>query len=867
MKRKYNIGFRIISFLICVIMTANISIIVHATNENRTYSKELNFLKLLEIIDKDFEIGNFNPYDVVSRGEFAQYAAKLLKIDNVDIETLYYHDVPRTHYAYNTITALTENGYMNGVSTKMFAPEENMSTNFAYLVFLKALGVGNLSNYTENDIITFAQTFDLTKGVISGNELLLEDLFRIMYNALMAETIKFGKPSGNTLLYETREMRYKKKGLVTSVYGADIYGQNDNFETIVISGEEYISTIEAEAALGKYVEYIYSENDNLDDKELIWLNVVNDNDMLHFNSNDELDFDRNTRKLYYYSNKVRKNIEIPNNISLIYNGRFCGKNITSYFEKDRVDITFLKVESMEYNVAIMWDYTPILVKQKDSSIKMIYGRNSGEYVNLNEEDYSYIKICSEAGIALSFEEIEDKDVLNVYKSNDNERIKVVVGKETVTGRIQSADSSEGVIVIDDNTFEFYSRTVPAGIGVGMNVELYLDENGLVVYCATGSAIGLIGFMYDASVVELPETCEEGIMLKILQENGELIKVFGEKVRIDNIKYTDAQSMIMSLSNNGGTKITPQLILYNINSKGYISMIYTASENDGKVHKLTKNHTTPKYGDFDTTYDEARFNWQYNVFKNNRIGLKMLVNENTKIFIVPEDSEIETAEEKEFNVVNTLNIDTFCPGAESYFTSSEEPGFEQYVVVRGVAVKTTIENSFPMYMYDSEIEELNDDDEVVTIVRVFDIFGNPAEKFISEDSNINWDTHNFKRGDIIRFAEDKYGEIKNVQVLYQPSKGIKTGLSEHYPPADYRIFSGYVNDFEAPALRIGYNDGNSYDEAVNIGSLPVVIYDTYTKTIEKGTVNDLRSYKNVGNKCTFIYMQMTQAKPVGIFAIK
>lgn len=141
-KNKFSLK-AIAAVLVCVLISSCF-VPTLAEDSTQDYSSEIELLKLFGIVEATMDNDSFTPDTVVARGEFAQYIAKLLSVQGQGNQQLYYHDVPKTHYAYDEITVLTQMGILSGVGEGKFAPKEDMMTEYVFGIFLKAIGFGFL---------------------------------------------------------------------------------------------------------------------------------------------------------------------------------------------------------------------------------------------------------------------------------------------------------------------------------------------------------------------------------------------------------------------------------------------------------------------------------------------------------------------------------------------------------------------------------------------------------------------------------------------------------------------------------------------------------------------------------------------------
>ena len=144
---------------------------------------------------------------------------------------------------------------------------------------------------------------------------------------------------------------------------------------------------------------------------------------------------------------------------------------------------------------------------------------------------------------------------------------------------------------------------------------------------------MLAFLIAAATDSKP--FDDGIMLKLLTENGDVATYENaSKVKVNGKSCDKANDIINKLSAGGTLK--RRLISCKINSRGEISGINTPD--GGKEIRLEK----------------AR---ESSLYKNNsaKLGTMIVVNTNIKIFCVPSDSEFDTAEDEKFAVRSNATL--------------------------------------------------------------------------------------------------------------------------------------------------------------------------------------------------------------------
>ena len=268
--------FKKITGLFLAITLCMTSLTVSFAEEKTGYSntkEAMEFLKTLEILPSydDFSIDMSKE---VNRADFVSIIAKLMNSNEFKANGIYYYDVTQTHWAYNEIGFLTEKGILSGNGNKLFYPDIPIRKVEAYKILLTAMGYRKYAEYKggfPNGYIQTAMKINLSKGLSPSQNLTMEDMILLTYNALTTplfeidsisgDLIVYGASSENTLLSSYRNI-YFGEGRVSSVEDFSLDGLSYGDNTAVIDGEKYIIDKNIIDYLGHKVEFYYHKNKN-----------------------------------------------------------------------------------------------------------------------------------------------------------------------------------------------------------------------------------------------------------------------------------------------------------------------------------------------------------------------------------------------------------------------------------------------------------------------------------------------------------------------------------------------------------------------------------------------------------------------------
>ena len=852
-------------FLLTFSMVFNLSFTVNAKETG--YEEKIDILKMLNIADANLDMESFFPDTKVSRADFAKYISRLMNYNVSGNTALYYNDIPKTHYAYDEITMVTEMGLMSGVGNKVFDPEGIMKTEYALVVFAKIMGCGSITGGSVTESRNICSNLGILKDTkATDGDLTLGNLFTIIYNALFTEYYTMSsdgtiEESEDLLIRVVRKMNYVKRGLVTGAEGVDINGGELQEGIVVIDGIEYNeSDFDMEKYLGRYVEFIYIEGGRRDEYvgTVAWVKAVNSDDVLKISVNPDCTYNKITGELEFTDENGKEDkVEIPENISVIYNGKFKETGVKDAFSHERYELTLVEGKSGEYEIAVIWEYKNMAVDYVSITDMVAFGKNSGEKLNLDPDKYEKLEIIGADGAKISASGIKTGDVLSYYETDGRENLKVYVTNNIVSGQVTEIE--EGKVTIAGNTYEFYKEDASIASYIGKNVNLYLDLDGYISYfeLGTGTSGLMVGFMVKCNYVD---DGDEQINFKVFTENStmEMLKS-ADKISVNGKNYKGGLKEAVIQINGGVTKSVPQMIAYKKNTDGAIVQVYTAMSDDGGAHTFIENERlAPLEGVSDDVYG-----WAYYTVGSGQLGRTMAIGANTKVFIVPDDSMVEDADDKYFRIGGLA--EGIYEDVISYRTTPEATMFEQYILVRQNSLSDKLSNYG--VMFDSAFTALADDGMPVLKVRFVSASGAVNELIVSED--VNFLSFGFKRGDIFKYSTNGVtGEISGVQPICQPALGILNTVGT--PTAEFRTAFGYVNEISSDGIRVGYNSGRDFDEVLNMatpGMRSVVVYDRELDEIIAGTYADLKPYSSYGSECSTLVYGTNYKRLVNMFGYR
>lgn len=806
----------------------------------------------------------------VTRGDFAYTLGKMLKQSGDKSSTRYFADVADYDYATPYINALVDMKVISVDEERKFYPERNITSEEAVKMVVTALGYNPLAiargGYPMG-YMKIAQNGDLLDGVnlVSGGEISWTQTAELLFNALIepqyipteisngGEEITYVESEDNTVLYELYGMDYAR-GILTGSNGSDIgFDVTSDENSLIVDGVKCRIDGENEDythMLGKNVYVLYTKEAK--DVYYVFEDSSNKAEELLINIEDISSY--NSGVIRYYVGDKEKTADISKAV-LLYNKAVPDKNIKGLFDSLTCgSVRLIKTDSTGYTAAIIDDCKPFVLKFIDSTSETLYSESDNTIIKLQE--YEIVNIKDEKGAKLELADIAAKSVMNVYASQNKERIDIKVTASSVEGKVNTVNGNDGKLTLEGKVYEAennFEDSVIDSITVGNSVRLYLDEFGRVIYAKVLSADGMTtGYLIAARIEDA--AFDSGINFKIYTSAGQLVTLKGaENLSIDGKNFRSAgKSALAAIPGNAQT----QVIKYSVNSDGNINRIDTyeigTESQDATLERLL---------------DGSAYATKY----NSRINKNIVVSADTKFFCVPKDNEVLSATADEFAVVKQ---GSFNNAVNFKFEVYKEKGENEYAdaVVYRVNPDDTEGNDYlnsNMFIVRENLEAIDSNGETY---RQLNGMQRGSEKnlkvYDSSLNKTNMPVDSITEGDLLRYRTDYNGNVSAIELLYDYSEDKKIGwgadnetttLFTSAYTSNFQISAGYVSDKTDNTIGWGYKSGAVTDERISSSSSSFVFYDPDNRTskVYKGSVEDVRDYKSAGNECDLIFVQMNQ----------
>lgn len=844
---------KIIAIICCIALIGSVPIAFAAADNTETiaYDKQVKTLDMFTALGivSDLDETNFDPAKQMTRGEFACLAAKLIRADEKNLQ-VYFYDVPANHYSCSAVAALVGVGALKGNGDKQFYPDELIQANEAYAIAVRLLSYTRYAEanggYPGGYLMT-ANRLKLTEDS-AKSAFTMGDALILLRQTLLTPTLDIDKienkgESTEISYYQSNETllslyfdAYYNEGVVTAVKRKGIYGEQQlRKNEIEIDGLRYTALNgETDAFFGREVEYIYSEK-NQEDRIVFWAALTErDKTLTLYSDTNECAFKEGGMEIEYYGEGSRKTkVKLSSGITVIYNGENYAGDIAELFQNERYTLTLTATKnSSYYDVFEMNAYDTFMVDAVNNTEKKVYG-DAGQEYSLDDSAEQDIDIYDTSGIRREFSAIDEKHVLSVARSISGKTVIVLLSAQTVSGKIQriTKNNRYTTIIVNDTEYKCFIEQNAAKLQAGATVELHLDAFSCVYDGKAVSGDGILAYIIN--MAEVSSGIDSTLRFKLLMEDGSVgVCDAAEHVKIDDITYKDAAKAASVLRQDGAVK--RQLIKCRKNSDGKLTEIDTAYDKAGlRIDQERKSSL---------------------LYKSNctKMGTKIVLSADTKVFCVPSDTNMDSAADNEFTVRGRGNLSNDASyDAESYVIDENDQGFANAVVVHGFnwgeplywTVYTLINNIYTT---------VNADGEVVDCIEGFQ--GETPVQLVCDS---DYSFQNFKPGDIVAPTRNNDNYISNLSLIYRPGREMNTAGYANTFNAATRVMLVKANDKIGSVVRVGYESGADYDEIFNLSNVPILIFDTKNRNgnyVSKGSCGDIITYKANRSECSDLFIQ-------------
>ena len=769
--------------------------------ESYQYYDAVQSLVARGIVD-GYTDGTFKPEDTISRAEFCKmvvYSIGMGEISQGAVAETGFPDVAADFWAAGVIKVARDMNIINGYDDGTFKPDEKVTYDQAIKMVVCAKSEKFATAADKNGGFPtgyrkVATAYNFVKNITDGvynDPAKRGTIAKLIDNML---NIKMSEITNDSSAIDTSSME-EIKGQVVAVYGASLDSATSSLtkyqikitlnsgDTKTYNCEDLGVKNELRSYLGKMVVAYYKEDIGLSMQRLSSLSLQkNKNGETTVDVSDIAEYTA-TSLSYYDENSDTEKISVSSSAKILYNGLLSTKKFADAVaecENQSGSIRFLSTsgEGGTAEVLFFTVYKNIVVTSVTASSKLVYGEDVNGKVDkyeINDSDVNKNVTITKNGSSVSFSAIAKNQVLSISESEDKTQVEVLIGPDSVTGRVASMTRGEKEISIGCKTYKFATGvTMGDVIEVGANLKLYLDAFNKIAKYEFQAASDTYTYAYLTKIANVGTGMDADIRVELINLSGSSIKdatyyTLADKVTINNKTYRPAddfatikQLLIDSAARYAYTDAATGKVFGAGSDEVHQPLKYTLS--NGKISTLLigKDDAT----DADLRYNRSALDSK-DGFKctTDKVGLagQYTLNSSTKVLYVPANPDqaniskytLRTGTNSGFNadafyrvVLVDLNQSKTTPALVLvYSTGSSAPTSSDWVSCQpGVVTKvSSVENA-----------------DTITVI---DVSGNETV-YYDEDKEFSGKV---AIGDVIRLSVDASKNIEDMELLASGSQ--------------------------------------------------------------------------------------------------
>lgn len=803
-------------------------------------------LQALNFLNADFDDEIILEKDKVTRAGFVDLVTNVYKND-IKSDTLYFYDIPKTHYAASKIAYLVEKGVINVNEERMFYPDNFITKTEAAKILCYLLGYDYLckTQAWPSGVNSTAQRLKLYIGVGNNDEITFADAIVMLYNSLDVKYVEreskdtYNK-TGETYLATYYDI-YKDEGILSGYDGTSIIDEKVDDGYAVINGIRYsIEKFYPGELLGKSVSYYYYADKQ--SRKLIYARDRETSNSITLKKNENaVVYDAIASQIKYSDERGKvKTLNISKDASYIYNDVYKNSNIKAMFDNDFYEVTLIATNGSDYNVVIVKAYENYTVEGVDATQNRLYIKNcdnrvtasnpSGSYKTgaLELSEYDKVEIIISSGVKGSVSELKRGMIISVFESENKQKLVIYASDKTVSGLIDKESSGDDIKYTIENVEykPFKNGIVLKGVKVGSNIEVKLDYYGYIAY--SGEMAKTANYTYLIRIVEEDAGFDPKYKLKMFTDENKMLTVeLADKVKLDGNSISSTEAYIAL----GGSSMNPSLAVYKLDKEGKVSFLDVAESYSETMTKTADNMLV--------CTQEFSEQW---LFENAmKFGPKLMAGSETAVFGVSPDV-MDSSKDNYFVATTTSSL----PKGDYYTIAGYTYGLDDrkecadVVVFKDESVilgSGTIQTKF--LLIDEVMWALDKDGMEVKVLKGYNILGNLTEIKCSNDSSVN--IPEVQRGDMVQINRFSGEYIADMKVLCGPSKPRNEWLvKKDYVDSNERETTGYVYDVVGNTIFIGF-DNKQWDEVFSLKDKKIIVFDKEKDEVRLGSVEDIVPY--------------------------
>ncbi len=775
------------------------------------YEEAAELLGALGIMVGDAEDGAFRPNDPIIRSEMAKVATYSVGLEDIVLNSngvTRFPDVPADHWATGAINVADQQKMVIGDDVGTFRPDDPVTLQEAVAIIVRALGYEPAANERGGypaGYLYIASSNQILRGVDGSTEAPATrgDIAQLIFNSLtvnLMEQVGYGSQISyevvdKTLLYDKLNVE-KGYGQITGTSETTLTGGNTTADdriridnNIFLEGES-----NARHKLGYNVLYYARIDKTTDEKTLIDVREQsNKNKSITVPAKDIVSVtgdEASTRTFEYWANDTDRNtrtVQIAGDATFIYNGKFKEAVSNEQLIPKSGNVIMLDSDTNGiYDIIFVNHFTNIVV----DTVSTVTGRVTDKYLNgslIFDENNSEVKYdLIKNGEDIELADLKEWNVISYTISDDKLLIKAYVSDASINGTVNEI-TEKGYRIGNSTTLYKKAESYPNTIELRDKGNFYLDIEGNIAAFDENASAGddtpgnkKYGYLVDAMKNDGFETTAK---FKIFAATGTTeIITSTEKMRFNGAYSTKAMDVLNALK-DGGSSVTPQLIMYETNSQGNIIGIDTAHDGTatGEPNKSRFTLNIKKDG---LVYKSA----------SSKLG-NAGIGSDTVIFDIPADSGNDTTK---FSIRNSSSLSNDA-SYNALVYDLHENYIASAIIITSSTGTTAPESSILVVDHISETQ--NEDNEDTD--RLYGWQDGEEVNILAYDKSIlrksnGSSTVPLSQGDIIQYRSNTAGEVDGITLLFDSNnknKEFSNDITKDLTCVYGRVtkkFSGSVN---------------------------------------------------------------------------
>lgn len=914
-------------------------------DNSHPYKEAITTLSTLDVIN-GYEDGTFAPDKEISRAEFTKMIVYMLNLGELSTPITTFEDVPQTHWANANIKTAYDLQIINGFDDGLFRPDDPVTYEQALKMVVCTLGyqpyAEQMGGYPKGyrDQASVLKLTDKVSNLGYSDNAPRGVIAQIMFNALEVEKHEnvngTWKASGKTLLNDYLNV----EGLKGVLVGVEDSTTSDCNASLTIgkmavedslTGEEYIidfaeheiTAAQLIAKLGSTVQVYYRRDKLSNDKWLVELSdEIYSNTEITINASQITEYSGNTLKYREAGEKNSKTIKLDmRNLSIRYNGRavsgtdtFNGNTfpdaLNDLFNPSSENfmygtVRFVANDSADtFSMIDIYNYETIVAQRalQTTDYKIIDKLDPTDTLTLNPDTSSYTFTLTRNGSEVEPTKIVANDVVNYAKSLDGTFITVKVSSKSISGKIDSLNTTKQTLAINGTTYNYsdYFQTYittkeQRTLAPDIQVNAYTDAFGTIQWGAVTSSESYYPYAYVINVF----TDSEDYYLRLFAPSSNSTKSL-----TSSTAYTVKRAKIADNAKLNGSKKTPAAIEAALKESKYIpdaddaesttdynQFIRVGFNSSGEIDNII---TMTVSEELTTNTDNSRLirygaAGEYTVNSNNvKSGTTTLysIKSSAPLFIIPSD-RLDTEGYALKNAISSSSMEA----GDDYFVEAYDVNSSKYPTFMAIykediqsGTPITVDTKYSLIAEEADVVYDTESGNELTSYSTYTQSAVTSAKTISDEPL--QDMSGIAKGDIVLFGYDSQNLVNDYKMAMAYSD-VKAALDAEEPDYDwsdltfefgyptitatkhtavsmYNVLQALYDENKLYITKAGFDEtgaitSESY-ETINITSNTVILrYDaieeTFTPysadTTEKLTIKDIADVEYSGTACSKI----------------